>query len=66
VRECLLCNLNEEWEHRLYAVLFPAPHHLTPGSASFWFLMQVGMMVGFATSWPANVWLVKRCIKVPM
>jgi hypothetical protein len=32
----------------------------------FWFLMQVGMMVGFATSWPANVWLVNRGIKIPM
>jgi hypothetical protein len=24
------------------------------------------MMIGFATSWPANVWLVNRGIKVPM
>jgi hypothetical protein len=47
-------------------VLFPAPHQLTPSSAAFWLLMQVGMMVGYATSWPANVWLVNRGIKVPM
>lgn len=46
--------------------LFPAPRDLMPSSAAFWFLMQVGMMIGFATSWPANVWLVKRGIKVPM
>jgi hypothetical protein len=35
-------------------------------SPSFWLLMQVGMSTGYATSWPANVWLVKRGIKVPM
>jgi hypothetical protein len=37
-----------------------------PNSAAFWFLTQIGMMIGFATSWPANVWLVNRGIKVPM
>jgi hypothetical protein len=47
-------------------VFFPAPHDLMPNSAPFWFLMQIGMMTGFATSWPANVWLVNRGIKVPM
>jgi len=54
------------WMAVMAFVLFPAPHHLTPSSAAFWFLMQVGMMIGFATSWPANVWLVRRGIKVPM
>jgi hypothetical protein len=54
------------WMAIMAFVLFPAPHHLTPSFASFWFLMQVGMMVGFATAWPANVWLLKRGIKVPM
>jgi Domain of unknown function (DUF4396) len=54
------------WMAIMTFVLFPAPHHLTPAAPAFWFLMQVGMMIGFATSWPANVWLVKRGIKVPM
>jgi hypothetical protein len=54
------------WMAVMAFVLFPAPHHLTPSSASFWFLMQIGMMIGYATSWPANVWLVRRGIKVPM
>jgi hypothetical protein len=54
------------WMAVMVFVLFPAPHHLTPGSAAFWLLMQVGMIIGFATSWPANVWLVNRGIKVPM
>jgi Domain of unknown function (DUF4396) len=54
------------WMAVMAFVLFPAPHHLTPSSAAFWFLMQIGMIIGYFTSWPANVWLVKRGIKVPM
>jgi hypothetical protein len=54
------------WMALMTFVFFPAPHHLMPNSAAYWFLMQIGMMIGFATSWPANVWLVNRGIKVPM
>ncbi len=54
------------WMAIMTFVLFPAPHHLTPSSAAFWFLMQIGMIIGFSSSWPANVWLVNRGIKVPM
>jgi hypothetical protein len=54
------------WMAVMALVLFPAPHHLMPSSAAYWLLMQVGMIIGYATSWPANVWLVKRGIKVPM
>jgi hypothetical protein len=54
------------WMAIMAFVLFPAPHSLMPNSAAFWLLMQVGMMIGFVTSWPANVWLIKRGIKVPM
>jgi hypothetical protein len=54
------------WMALMAFVFFPAPDQLMPNSAAFWFLMQIGMMIGFATSWPANVWLVNRGIKVPM
>ena len=54
------------WMAIMAFVLFPAPHHLMPSSAAYWLLMQVGMIIGYFTSWPANVWLVKRGIKVPM
>jgi len=47
-------------------VLFPAPHQITPSSPAYWLLMQAGMIIGYVTSWPANVWLVKRGVKVPM
>lgn len=35
-------------------------------SPTYWMLMQVGMIVGFATAWPANVWLLRRGSKEPM
>jgi hypothetical protein len=54
------------WMAVMAFVLFPAPHHLTPSSADYWFLMQVGMIIGYFTAWPANVWLVNRGVKVPM
>ncbi len=54
------------WMALMAYVFFPAPHQLTPSAAAFWFLMQIGMMIGYFTSWPANVWLVNRGIKSPM
>jgi hypothetical protein len=54
------------WMAIMAFVLFPAPHHLMPSSVAYWLLMQIGMMIGYLTSWPANVWLVNRGIKVPM
>ena len=54
------------WMAIMTFVLFPAPHELMPNSAAFWLLMQIGMIIGYFTSWPANVWLIKRGIKVPM
>jgi ABC-type antimicrobial peptide transport system permease subunit len=54
------------WMAVMMFVLFPAPHQLMPSSAAFCLLMQVGMMIGYCTSWPANAWLVRRGIKVPM
>jgi hypothetical protein len=46
-------------------VLFTDPH-LTPDHAAYWFLMQLAMLVGFVTAYPANVWLVRRGIKEAM
>lgn len=54
------------WMALMAFVFFPAPHRLMPNAAAFWFLMQVGMMIGFFTSWPANAWLVNRGIKIAM
>jgi len=35
-------------------------------SSSWWFMMQVGMILGFLTSWPVNRWLLRSGIKEPM
>jgi hypothetical protein len=53
------------WMALMRFVYFPGSH-LQPDSAADWFLMQLGMIAGFATAWPANVWLVRRGIKDPM
>jgi hypothetical protein len=35
-------------------------------SSSHWFMMQIGMTLGFLTSWPVNRWLLRKGIKEPM
>jgi Domain of unknown function (DUF4396) len=39
---------------------------LETDSVEFWFMLQIGMMVGFITSYPANWWLIRRGIKEEM
>ncbi len=53
------------WMAIMQLVLFTDPH-LKPDHAAYWFLMQVGMVIGFATAYPANVWLIRRGIKEAM
>ena len=49
------------WMALASLVLFVQPPQA--GTAVFWFIMQIGMICGFATSYPANWWLIKRGIK---
>jgi hypothetical protein len=35
-------------------------------SAGHWLVMQIGMILGFLTSWPVNRWLLTRGVKEPM
>jgi Domain of unknown function (DUF4396) len=53
------------WMAVMQLVLFTAPH-LAPDHAAYWFLMQIGMAIGFMTSYPANAWLQRRGIKEAM
>jgi putative flippase GtrA len=39
---------------------------LTPTSWSYWLLIQVAMLLGFATTYPVNWWLIRRGIKERM
>jgi hypothetical protein len=53
------------WMAIMQLVLFTEPH-LTPDHAAYWLLMQIGMILGFATAYPVNVWLIRRGIKEAM
>jgi hypothetical protein len=53
------------WMALMRFVFFP-DHPLHPDSPVYWFLMQVGMVLGFATAWPANAWLIQRGMKEAM
>jgi hypothetical protein len=53
------------WMALMVFVFFPE-HHLHPDTAAYWFLMQIGMVIGFFTALPANAWLIRRGIKEAM
>jgi hypothetical protein len=39
---------------------------LVVASAEFWFMMQIAMLAGFATSYPVNAWLLRAGVKEAM
>ena len=47
------------WMALTYYIFFPGPH-LHPNEAVFWFMMQIAMLVGYFTSYPANAWLLRK------
>jgi Domain of unknown function (DUF4396) len=52
------------WMALSYFVLFRPP--LQPTAPAFWFMMQIGMILGFITSYPANWLLIRTGIKEAM
>jgi hypothetical protein len=53
------------WMALMFWVFFPNPH-LEPNTATYWFLMQVGMAIGLVTSYPMNRYLIARGVKEVM
>jgi hypothetical protein len=53
------------WMALTWFVFFTSPH-LRPDDPEFWFMMQVGMIIGFISAYPANAWLIRRGIKDAM
>lgn len=53
------------WMALTYFVLFPSPH-LKPTEPTYWLMMQVGMVIGFFTSYPMNRLLMMWSIKEVM
>ncbi len=47
-----------------HLVLFKPP--LSVASPGYWFMMQIGMIVGFFTAWPVNAWLIRKGLKEDM
>jgi hypothetical protein len=52
------------WMAFIVFVLFDKSLH--PSYPVYWFMMQLGMILGFFTSYPANWWLVRKGIKHAM
>lgn len=53
------------WMAVIYFLLMPA-HRPDASSVVFWFMMQIGMVLGFMTTYPANWLLVKWGVKSGM
>jgi hypothetical protein len=53
------------WMALTFFVLFPHPH-LQPTGSVYWFIMQIGMALGFLTSYPMNRWLINAGWKEAM
>jgi Domain of unknown function (DUF4396) len=51
------------WMAIFMFVIFPHTH---PDNPAYWFMMQIGMVIGFGTSYPMNWWLIKCGLKVRM
>jgi hypothetical protein len=49
----------------LYHLVFWKPP-LSVASPTYWFMMQIGMIVGFFTAWPVNTWLIRKGWKEKM
>jgi hypothetical protein len=59
------------WQVGMYAWMAIATfaifhHELEKSKPVFWFMMQVAMLVGFATSYPVNWWLIRKGVKEAM
>ena len=52
------------WMAIVHYVIWQPP--LPIDSSSYWFMMQIGMTLGFLTSWPLNRWLLRKGVKEPM
>jgi hypothetical protein len=47
-----------------HELIWSPPLHIT--TAAQWWMMQVGMVVGYFTAWPVNRWLIRNGWKEKM
>ena len=53
------------WMALVFFKLYPHPH-LTPFNPGYWLMMQIGMICGYATSFPMNYVLIRTGLKEAM
>ena len=53
------------WMALMRFVFFTDPN-LEADQIEYWFLMQIGMILGFITAYPVNWWLIRRGVKPAM
>lgn len=53
------------WMILMQLVFFPV-EHVQPNQPTYWFLMQIGMILGFFTAYPVNWWLIRIGVKEQM
>lgn len=51
------------WMALVRLVLLP---DVDPTRWTYWFMMQIAMLLGLATTWPVNVWLIRKGLKEAM
>ena len=39
---------------------------LEPNQPAYWYMMQIAMLIGFVTAYPANWWLIRKGVKEAM
>jgi hypothetical protein len=54
------------WMALDHFVLFRGNPAFTVNTPAYWFMMQIGMILGFVTSYPVNWWLLKAGLKEQM
>lgn len=52
------------WMALSHLVIWSPPLHIA--TAAHWWMMQVGMVIGFFTAWPVNRWLIRKGWKEKM
>jgi hypothetical protein len=50
------------WLALAHDLVFPTV--LRANNPVFWFILQIGLIIGFFAAWPASAWLIRRGVKV--
>jgi cell division protein FtsX len=59
------------FEFALFVVLSSVDHlalreAFAPNNPVFWFILQMGLVIGFFAAWPASSWVIRRGVRVEL